>query len=424
MGRPRKNNLDYFNHEWNAGDSLRFAALHAHYGAQGWAMEARFWRLNGWIAHADGCHLDLNLDFTRPAIAQKLGMTLDEFNEFIGFLSNQKACGLIHDDNGTVWTERTQANLDSLNTARENDRNSPSRRGSGKPSTPKDGESGNDDSQGGNQGGNNHSSEENDVSGAENGGKRQGKSAVQRSEAKPSEVENSEQQGNPSPSATAGPPPLSPLSIVAVEEETTRAGYRIKPEDLRRLYDALMAKGGTTEALVWILGQLKGKRLDKPAAYLLGCIDKWGYVAKWRESLLSPAAAQADPAPAAVPCPSCADPLEPLDAGLWRCRACSRKAPEGHAVHWRGAPGSLAREEVDLAALTASLKAQQRGPMFGHPLQKDATNGNQVQQTAAAPAAGPASAEPDPFEDDLPWEGDGTPKTAEVPDLFEEEIPF
>ena len=338
MGRPRKNNLDYFSYEWNAGESLRFAALHAHYGGDhGFAMEARFWRLNGYIAHADGCHLDLNLDFVRPGIAQKLGLTVDEFNEFIAFLANPKLCGLIHEDNGTVWTERTQSNLEDLNRARETDRKRDRGDGSGKGSTPKDHDSGNSDSHTDNHDTDKDGASGNSVNGKENLPKRDGLPLVQPSKAKPTTAKSSEQQGTSSASPPASPPLPPPLSIVAVEEQTAAAHFRIPPLDLKAIYDALDRQGATVACLEWILGNMPNRHPDKPAAYLLSLVTKHGYIAKWRESLLAAPAGTAAPG-AEARCPHCAVKLK----ADMRCPRCDRQ--------WVAGPDGKLTDVADLPA--------------------------------------------------------------------------
>ena len=130
MGRPRKGGILYFSHDADASDSPKFCALRGRFG---WAGEGRFWALNGMIARADGCKLDLARGFIRPAIAEKLGLSLTEFDDFITFLSDPQACDLLHNDAGIVWTDRCLEEMEEVVRYRNDDRE---RKRTGKPSIP------------------------------------------------------------------------------------------------------------------------------------------------------------------------------------------------------------------------------------------------------------------------------------------------
>jgi hypothetical protein len=123
VGRPLKNNILYFAHDADAWRHFKFQALRAHYGPEkGWAMEGRFWALNCMIATADGCRLDIKKAFTRCGIAQNLSLSLEEFDEFIAFLSDYEACGLIQKEGDTVSTERCDDELGHFNKSRNRER--------------------------------------------------------------------------------------------------------------------------------------------------------------------------------------------------------------------------------------------------------------------------------------------------------------
>ncbi len=101
-----KTNLDYFTHYSNASEHPKFLALRARYDFAG---EGRFWALNGMIAASENCKYDLTRKFARPSAAQKLGLTLEDFEAFLVYLRDD--CELIHYENDIIWTEQTQDDL-------------------------------------------------------------------------------------------------------------------------------------------------------------------------------------------------------------------------------------------------------------------------------------------------------------------------
>lgn len=110
-----KKNLDFFSHDVDSFDDLKFLALRSVYG---WEGEGRFWALNCIIAKESGCSLDLNQKFVRPSCAQKLGMSLEEFNRFIQFLIDE--CELIFEvTEGVITTKRVQQDYQRVNQERE-----------------------------------------------------------------------------------------------------------------------------------------------------------------------------------------------------------------------------------------------------------------------------------------------------------------
>lgn len=106
-----KNNLDYFSHEVRAPDHRKFVTLRAVYGGEkGWAMEARFWALNCRIADTDGGKIDTNLKGQKPTLARFLELSLAELDEFLRILEYDAE--LIHNENGVIWTDQVQEDLE------------------------------------------------------------------------------------------------------------------------------------------------------------------------------------------------------------------------------------------------------------------------------------------------------------------------
>lgn len=123
MGRPRLNSLLYFTHDCVAYDHPKFVALRSHYGGErGRAMEQRFWQLNGMIGRADGCLLDIRPEYAKPALAEKLDLSVDELDEFLSFLSDPKRCDLIENRGGLLTTDRCQEELRDMLDSNEKDR--------------------------------------------------------------------------------------------------------------------------------------------------------------------------------------------------------------------------------------------------------------------------------------------------------------
>ena len=106
-----KLNIDYFGHEVDAIDHRKFLILRAYYGGdKGWSMEARFWALNCLIGRADNCKLNLSLKGEKARVARALELSLQDLDAFILVLKDEAE--LIHCDDGVVWTDKTQEDLD------------------------------------------------------------------------------------------------------------------------------------------------------------------------------------------------------------------------------------------------------------------------------------------------------------------------
>jgi len=111
-----KNNLPYFSHDNDAGSHWKHKALRVRYGWEGYG---RFWRLNELISRAENCKLRVENRQIRADSAAELGLSVQEFNEFLEFLADPNQCGLIQlIEEGSVITERTQENFAVMMKAR------------------------------------------------------------------------------------------------------------------------------------------------------------------------------------------------------------------------------------------------------------------------------------------------------------------
>lgn len=106
-----KDNLEYFSHDADAMEHPKHQALIAVYGFEGYG---RFWALNESISKSSGGMLDLSKKRNKATIANKLQMKLSEFDEFIDFLADDEECGLLKIQDGIVWTDRTQEDLERV----------------------------------------------------------------------------------------------------------------------------------------------------------------------------------------------------------------------------------------------------------------------------------------------------------------------
>jgi hypothetical protein len=118
-GENLKNNINFFTHEVCASEHRKFLILRTYYGEgdKGWAMEGRFWRLNSLIGKADECKIDLNLKGEKARIAHDLGLGLKELDEFLTVLEVESE--LINSDNGVIWTDQTQEDLERAMSSRK-----------------------------------------------------------------------------------------------------------------------------------------------------------------------------------------------------------------------------------------------------------------------------------------------------------------
>lgn len=116
-----KSNLDYYPHYKEAHRHPKFKALRAIYGggAEGWAAEGRFWALNNIIADSELCQLDLNKKRNRAVVAEEIGLSLEELNQFIEILVSEDVELLFEIDTGIFSNEKIQTVLNSAQKQRE-----------------------------------------------------------------------------------------------------------------------------------------------------------------------------------------------------------------------------------------------------------------------------------------------------------------
>lgn len=95
-----KNNIEYYCHYANYHNQPNFKLLRLKYG---WAGEGRFWALNNIIAASDNCIINLNKKYVVASVSSDLGMSIEEFREFISYLI--KECELVIDVDGNITTD-------------------------------------------------------------------------------------------------------------------------------------------------------------------------------------------------------------------------------------------------------------------------------------------------------------------------------
>lgn len=111
-----KDNIAFFSHYSDAIDNPKNQALIAEYGFEGYG---RFWALNEFIGKASNCKLDISKKRNKAAIANKLQLSIQEFDHFIEFLADDEECGLLKIEDGFIWTEQTQEDLGRAMSSRE-----------------------------------------------------------------------------------------------------------------------------------------------------------------------------------------------------------------------------------------------------------------------------------------------------------------
>jgi len=111
-----KDNIAFFSHYSDALDNPKNQALIAEYGFEGYG---RFWALNEFIGKASDCKLDISKKRNKATIANKLQLSIREFDQFIEFLADDDECGLIRVEDGFIWNEQTQEDLERAMASRE-----------------------------------------------------------------------------------------------------------------------------------------------------------------------------------------------------------------------------------------------------------------------------------------------------------------
>ncbi len=109
-----KRNINYYQHYTDSHNHWKFKLLRSKLG---WSGEGRFWALNNMIASADDCTLDLNRKNLKASVMFDLGMSQEEFDEFINVLTNE--CELILNLDGIITTEIVRDNLQEVMKQRE-----------------------------------------------------------------------------------------------------------------------------------------------------------------------------------------------------------------------------------------------------------------------------------------------------------------
>lgn len=109
-----KRNINYYQHYTDSHNHWKFKLLRSKLG---WSGEGRFWALNNMIASADDCTLDLNRKNLKASVMFDLGMSQEEFGEFINVLTNE--CELILNLDGIITTEIVRDNLQEVMKQRE-----------------------------------------------------------------------------------------------------------------------------------------------------------------------------------------------------------------------------------------------------------------------------------------------------------------
>lgn len=115
------NDLPWFRHEKDARNTPAAKALRAAYGFDGYG---RYMMLLEILADEPGARLDLSLKKNRAGYSIELGMKPDEFDNFLVFLSNPEECGLIHYEDGIVWSDDIDHDYGKVEAKRERRRES------------------------------------------------------------------------------------------------------------------------------------------------------------------------------------------------------------------------------------------------------------------------------------------------------------
>lgn len=110
-----KNNIDYFTHDVDSHQHPKFKMLRLEYGRE---WEWRFRALNGIIAQAENCTLDLSQKYNKASIATDLWLSLQGLDEFVAFLLSED-CRLLKRVEWWVTTDRVQEILSKLSAKRK-----------------------------------------------------------------------------------------------------------------------------------------------------------------------------------------------------------------------------------------------------------------------------------------------------------------
>ena len=109
-----KKNIAWYDHSSSSHVHWKFKLLRSKFG---WEGEGRFWALNNIIAQSDDCLLDLNRKNLFVSVSSDLGLTADEFKEYLDFLINE--CELLIDLDGRVTNDTLRESLFKVMKSRE-----------------------------------------------------------------------------------------------------------------------------------------------------------------------------------------------------------------------------------------------------------------------------------------------------------------
>lgn len=85
-----KKNIEWYKHRKDSHRHPKFKLLRATYGGDGWAYEGRFWALNNIIADREDCQLDLGKMREKAVVAEELGLTIEQLNQFLDILCSEE----------------------------------------------------------------------------------------------------------------------------------------------------------------------------------------------------------------------------------------------------------------------------------------------------------------------------------------------
>jgi hypothetical protein len=112
-----KNNINFYPHYTNSHEHWKFELLRAKFDWQG---EGIFWALNNMIGQSENTVLDLNNKAKRASIAGKFKMDLDQFENYLQYLSVD--CELIIYRDGLVTTDIVSNVMSSVAEKRHRER--------------------------------------------------------------------------------------------------------------------------------------------------------------------------------------------------------------------------------------------------------------------------------------------------------------
>jgi hypothetical protein len=296
-----KDNLNYFTHDSDAFEHPKHQALIATYGFEGYG---RFWVLNEFISKASGCKLDISKKRNRATIANRLNMSIQDFDNFVDFLADDEECGLLCFEDGHIWTDRTQEDLERVMKNRED---AASRR------------KGSSNISNNSQVDQRYDYESKKLTNESKKLTNENKRAEQ-SRAEQTRLE--QQAGNqPVDNSKTEPGPEEVRAAAAV------LNLQLKSGDAAAISRALAGHDLNAAFITWASGELKANsKIKNPAGFLrkmLLLLDEYGdWIARYRASHARPS----PPARAAPPgevCPHCGGALRAIGDEIW-CNSCKR----------------------------------------------------------------------------------------------------